>query len=128
MSIRRPSVRRATRSAIAPRESECKKRFPKGHELINAPWVGDLLEPVLSRKRRSSVKMRCVAKGQQPPNELAAKAPLFDHLIGVIEEMRGDGDAERFGGLEIYDELKFIRILHGQIGWFLSFEDAIHIC
>jgi hypothetical protein len=36
-------------------------------------------------------------------------------------------EAERLGGLEVVDQLVLGRCLHGQVGGFLTFEDAIDV-
>ena len=56
-----------------------------------------------------------------------APASLFDHLVCLQEENRGDGKVERLGCLEINDQLEFRRLLHRQIGGLGSFENLIHI-
>ena len=40
---------------------------------------------------------------------------LFDLLISAQEYRRGYGEAERLGGLEVHDHLKFCRKLHREI-------------
>ena len=43
---------------------------------------------------------------------------LFDHFVGDGEDTRRNGKAERFGSLEIDDQLEFSRLLHRKIDWF----------
>src|SRR5262245_725231 len=50
-------------------------------------------------------------------------AHSFDHLVGALEERLGDGEAERFRGLEIDDELELGRQLHRKIGWLGALEN-----
>ena len=45
-------------------------------------------------------------------------AHLFDHFVGDGEDTRRNGKAERFGSLEIDDQLEFSRLLHRKIDWF----------
>src|SRR5262249_54239338 len=52
---------------------------------------------------------------------------LLDHLIGSRKQFVWDGESERLGGLEIDDQLKFCRHLHGEIGRLLALEDAVDI-
>src|SRR5262245_50717521 len=52
---------------------------------------------------------------------------LFEHLIRLKEERRGNGKAEGLGGLQVHDELKFRGLLHGQVGGLGPFEDLVHI-
>ena len=51
----------------------------------------------------------------------ALRAASFDHLVGCGEQRLRDGQAERLGGLRIYDQLKFGRLLDGEIAWGRSF-------
>src|ERR1700739_3138841 len=55
------------------------------------------------------------------------RTSLFDHLIGSRKQFVWDGESERLGGLEIDDQLKLRRHLHGEIGRLLSLEDAVDI-
>src|ERR1017187_6596544 len=43
-------------------------------------------------------------------------ASLFDHLVGNGEHARGNGEAERFRGLEVDHELEFCRLNYRHIG------------
>src|SRR5437879_6111943 len=40
-------------------------------------------------------------------------AHLLDHLVRLEKEHRGDGEAERLGGLEVDDQLELRGLLHG---------------
>src|ERR1700716_1926966 len=47
----------------------------------------------------------------------------FDHLVGEREQLVGNDDAERLGGLEIDYHLELSRLQHRQIGRLLALED-----
>jgi hypothetical protein len=51
----------------------------------------------------------------------------FDHLVGDGENARRNGNAERLGGLKVYDHLELGRKLHREIGRLLAAQDAIDI-
>ena len=40
----------------------------------------------------------------------------FDHFVGDEEHARRNGEAERFSGREVDDELEFGRLQHRQVG------------
>jgi hypothetical protein len=52
---------------------------------------------------------------------------LLDDLVGASQQCRWNVDSERFGRLQIYDELELSRQLNWHLGWFLAFEDAAGI-
>jgi hypothetical protein len=45
----------------------------------------------------------------------ARRCGSADHLVGLEEERRGDGEAERLGRLQVDDQLQRGGLLHGQI-------------
>ena len=48
---------------------------------------------------------------------------LFDHLVGGDEQRRWHGDAERFCGLEVDDQLEHGRLKDRQIGGLCALKD-----
>ena len=56
-----------------------------------------------------------------------SKMTLFDHRVGATGHRQRDGDAERFGGLEIDDQLHFCCTLNRQIGRFFAIENSAGI-
>jgi hypothetical protein len=44
-----------------------------------------------------------------------SRRQLLDHLVGAAEQCRPDGEAERFGGLEIDYQIHLCRKLYWQI-------------
>src|SRR6266567_6881624 len=49
--------------------------------------------------------------------------PLFDPLVRAAQQREWDGEAERFGSLEVYDQLDFRRLLDRQITRLLSLKN-----
>src|SRR5882724_13691791 len=59
-----------------------------------------------------------------------ARTPLITICITTVrqdEEVRGDGEAEGLGGLEIDDQLEVHRLLDGQVGGLGTFQDSVHV-
>ena len=52
---------------------------------------------------------------------------LFDHLVGGGEQRLQNGESERFGGLEIENQLEFGRLYDRKIGRFVAPENATGI-
>src|SRR5437762_645144 len=53
-------------------------------------------------------------------------ARLPNHLIRLEEEGRGEGEAERLGGLEVDNQLELMGALHRQVGRCGAFQDFVH--
>src|SRR3954452_18439533 len=56
-----------------------------------------------------------------------ARATLLDHLVGATEQSGRHRETERFGRLEIEDELEFHGGLDGKVRWTRSIENAVDI-
>src|SRR5262245_55540204 len=54
-------------------------------------------------------------------------AGSLDHLVGAGGERRRNVEAERFGGLGVYNQLEFVWRLHRQVSRLLASENAIDI-
>src|SRR5215470_8212773 len=54
------------------------------------------------------------------PDGSAAMQSLFDHLVGADKQCGWHNEAERLGGLEVDDQLRFRGLLSGQVGRFLA--------
>src|SRR6267142_4154011 len=52
----------------------------------------------------------------KPTNAPQQISFLFYHLVGATEQREWDVDAERLGGLEVYEELNFRRLHDRQVG------------
>jgi hypothetical protein len=54
-------------------------------------------------------------------------SPDLDHLVGASEQRGRHGEAERFSGLEVKDQLKLGWRLNRQIGRFGALENAVDV-
>lgn len=53
--------------------------------------------------------------GLESRSRIALPAGSLDHFVGAHQDRRWHDEAERFGSLEIYDQLECGRLLHRQI-------------
>jgi hypothetical protein len=51
----------------------------------------------------------------------------LDHLVRQEQDGRWDREAQRLGGLQVDDQLKFRGLLHRQVGGLGALEDLVHI-
>jgi hypothetical protein len=56
-----------------------------------------------------------------------SKTVLFDDLVGAGEQRRRHGEAERFGSLQVDDQLKFCGLLNRKITGLFALEDAVDV-
>ena len=52
---------------------------------------------------------------------------LFDDLIRPRQHIRRYCQADLLGGIQIDHELKFCRLLNGEIAWFGAFQDFVNV-
>jgi hypothetical protein len=50
-----------------------------------------------------------------------------DHLVGLKEQRRRNGEAQGLGGREIDDQLEGHGLLHGEVGRFGTLQNLVHI-
>ena len=67
------------------------------------------------------------ALGQKRTHAAQQYHSLFDHLVGLRKKAWGDGYAEGLGCPEVDHQLELGRCLHGEVGGFFAFKDAIDI-
>src|SRR5438132_6838813 len=68
-------------------------------------------------------------KAKLIPTELAAWVGhgLFDHLVGLEENRRWDGQSQGLGSPTIDHEFELGWLLHGEVSWLGPLENLVHI-
>src|SRR5262249_40503282 len=98
-------------------------RVAKGHvtaALLNSVMNSRRLMPNL--KVSPALVLQFASDGTS-----AVHPPLFDHLVGAGEKRFRNGQSERLGGLEVYDQLEFGRQLNRQVRGVRTLESEIDI-
>ena len=62
-----------------------------------------------------------------PPGRVVRGVGSLGHLIGSQEQRLWNRQPEGLGGLEVDDQLELRWPFHGQIGWFGTLEDSVHV-
>ena len=91
--------------------AEVAQAVPEGAEEMGLESLGGVAEKADARELAGLLR-GCGRVAQKPQRPAARESPAasFDHLVGASEERRWDRQAERFGGGEVDDELKFRRL------------------
>src|SRR5262249_46806650 len=76
--------------------------------------------PLYAQKRTFMNGIGMSALGQKRTHAVQQKGLLFDHLVGAREQRRRHGEAERLGGGQVHDEIKFGRLLNRDIAGLFS--------
>ena len=82
---------------------------------------------LLPRQRPCRLSAATVAKGRKRTHAPLQIISLFDHLVGGGKQRLRNAQAEGFGGLWVDDEIEFGRLLYGQVGRLIAFENLAHI-
>src|SRR5215471_5660759 len=98
-------------------------RVAKGHvtaALLNSVMNSRRLMPNLKVSPALVLQFACEGTSAVHP-------PLFDHLVSAGEKRFRNGQSERLGSLEIYDQLEFGRQLNRQVRGIRTLKNEIDI-
>jgi hypothetical protein len=70
---------------------------------------------------------RIVAMGHLQTHAVQQNPTSLDNFIGAGKQHRWHGESERFGGLQVDDQLEFGRLLHWKIGRLGAFEYLVDV-
>ena len=79
------------------------------------------LPPIANIARRSQHGRKV------PRSAMCSAAILLDRLVGAGVDGHWDVEAERFGGLEVYDQLEARWLLDRQIRRFRALQNPVHV-
>src|SRR5205823_1981694 len=130
-----PEARGTSRSRTVLLLTECTSRNPSACSSSSATYCGATQRPRPWTSLSVVVSGGGSRHGSQDPLLLRAgsrtgidsPSRLSDYLVRLEEHARRDGEAERFGGLQVDHQIELHGLLHGQIGGLGAFEDLVHI-
>jgi len=96
------------------------------------PWVvlaghrddGDVIS--LTRPTVNPYTPQCSLINVSHLREGCETPPLFDHVIRLEKQRRGNRDAKGLGRLEVDDQLVLHGLLHGQVRGLGALQDLVH--
>src|SRR5215471_4469819 len=88
-----------------------------------------LYSKLTTQGKTTKKKARCERAPKARADTTANRQPFFsfDHLIRLRHHIRWDREADLLSCLQIDDELKLRRLLHGQITWVCPFENFANV-
>jgi hypothetical protein len=63
---------------------------------------------------------------RSPLHVVPLLAPLLDYLVRLVQECRGERQAESLRRLQVDYQGELVGPFHGQVGWCGAFKDLVH--